>query len=90
MTFRYADSFANRHGLAGYERLILDAMLGDQSLFTSADGIERLWEVSVPLLEHPPPVEPYPPGSWGPDSIRRLVAPHRWYLPDTPWQRPSA
>lgn len=84
MTFRYADSFGNRLGLRGYERLILDAMLGDQSLFTSADGIERLWEVSAPLLDDPPPVQPYVPGSWGPDTIRRLVAPHHWYLPDAP------
>jgi glucose-6-phosphate 1-dehydrogenase len=82
MTFRYADSFVRAHGLEGYERLILDAMLGDQSLFTRSDGIERLWEVSTPLIENPPPVEPYSPGSWGPDSVHRLIAPHRWYLPD--------
>nr|WP_275941339.1 glucose-6-phosphate dehydrogenase [Planosporangium flavigriseum] len=84
MTFRYADSFCTRHALAGYERLILDAMLGDQSLFTRADGIERLWEVSAPLLDDPPPVEPYSPGSWGPDSTDRLISPHHWYLPDNP------
>jgi glucose-6-phosphate 1-dehydrogenase len=82
MTFRYADSFSRRYELEGYERLILDAMLGDQSLFTRADGIERLWEVSAPLLDAPPPVEPYIPGSWGPDSVRRLISPHRWHLPD--------
>jgi glucose-6-phosphate 1-dehydrogenase len=84
MTFRYADSFCTRHALAGYERLILDAMLGDQSLFTRADGIERLWEVSAPLLDDPPAVETYTPGSWGPDSIERVISPHHWYLPDTP------
>jgi glucose-6-phosphate 1-dehydrogenase len=83
MTFRYADSFRNRHGLEGYERLILDAMRGDQSLFTRADGIERLWEASAPLLEHPPSLEEYAPGTWGPDTIDRLISPHRWYLPDT-------
>jgi len=83
MTFRYADSFGTRHALAGYERLILDAMLGDQSLFTRADGIERLWQVSAPLLDDPPPVQPYTPGSWGPDASHRLVSPHHWYLPDT-------
>jgi glucose-6-phosphate 1-dehydrogenase len=82
MEFRYADSFTRAHGLEGYERLILDAMLGDQSLFTRADGIERLWEISAPLLEHPPAPEPYAPGSWGPDSVRKLLAPHHWYLPD--------
>jgi glucose-6-phosphate 1-dehydrogenase len=82
MVFRYADSFTRSHGLEGYERLILDAMLGDQSLFTRADGIERVWEVSTPLLDDPPPVQPYPRGSWGPDAVRKLIAPHRWHLPD--------
>ncbi|MFF4224999.1 glucose-6-phosphate dehydrogenase [Streptomyces abikoensis] len=82
MTFRYADSVRRRSGLEGYERLILDAMLGDQALFTRSDGIERLWEVSAPLLESPGEVLPYPPGSWGPDAARDLIAPHRWYLPD--------
>jgi glucose-6-phosphate 1-dehydrogenase len=83
MEFRYADSFTRAHGLEGYERLILDAMLGDQSLFTRADGIERLWEISAPLLEDPPAPEPYARGSWGPDSVRKLIAPHHWYLPDS-------
>ena len=53
--------------LEAYERLIYDAMCGDHTLFTSAEGIERLWERSKPLLENPPPVRPYPPGSWGPE-----------------------
>ena len=82
MRFDYADSFRRSNELEGYERLLLEAMLGDQSLFTSSDGIERLWEISEPLLEHPPPVEPYAPGSWGPKSIQKLIAPHHWYLPD--------
>ncbi|GEC08802.1 glucose-6-phosphate 1-dehydrogenase [Streptomyces spinoverrucosus] len=82
MVFDYAGSFAQDHALEAYEHLILEAMLGDQSLFTSADGINRLWEVSEPLLKDPPPVEPYTPGSWGPESIQRLVRPHHWYLPD--------
>jgi glucose-6-phosphate 1-dehydrogenase len=82
MVFRFAESFARAHELEGYERLILEAMLGDQTLFTRADGIERLWEISAPLLDNPPPVEPYSPGSWGPDSIHKLIAPHHWYLPD--------
>jgi glucose-6-phosphate 1-dehydrogenase len=82
MVFRYEDSFSAKNELEGYERLILDAMLGDQSLFTSASQVERLWEISTPLLENPPPVEPYAPGSWGPPSIAKLIAPHRWYLPE--------
>jgi glucose-6-phosphate 1-dehydrogenase len=82
MIFKYADSFANANALEGYERLILDAMLGDQSLFTSSEGILRLWEISEPLLNNPPPVEPYARGSWGPDSVSKLIAPFRWHLPD--------
>jgi glucose-6-phosphate 1-dehydrogenase len=80
MHFRYDDSFAQSNALDGYERLILLAMLGDQSLFTTADGIERVWEISEPLLSSPPPVEPYEKGSWGPASVDKLVAPYRWYL----------
>jgi glucose-6-phosphate 1-dehydrogenase len=81
MTFRYADSFCADCGLEGYERLLLDAMLGDQSLFTHADEIERLWEISAPLLDSPPPIQPYAPGSWGPQpALDRLAAPYRWQL----------
>jgi glucose-6-phosphate 1-dehydrogenase len=82
MTFSYQDSFARAHALEGYERLMLLAMVGDQTLFTSSRGIERLWEISTPLLEDPPPVEPYARGSWGPESVNRLVAPYHWHLPD--------
>ena len=67
--------------LEAYERLIHDAMLGDHTLFNTAEGIERLWELSTPLLEKPPPVQPYAKGSWGPDSINELIAPRRWRLP---------
>jgi glucose-6-phosphate 1-dehydrogenase len=80
MSFKYADSFAQSNALEGYERLILLAMLGDMSLFTSSDGIERVWEVSEPLLTSPPPVEPYEPGTWGPASVDKLIAPYHWHL----------
>lgn len=83
MVFSYQESFATANALEGYERLILLAMIGDQSLFTSSDGIERLWEISEPLLENPPPAEPYEPGSWGPPSVDKLIAPYRWHLPDS-------
>ena len=76
--------------LEAYERLILDAMRGDHTLFTTAEGIERLWEVSTPLLEAPPPVRLYPQGSWGPKSIHQLVAPHAWRLPfERAWRDPN-
>ena len=51
--------------LEAYERLILDAMRGDHTLFTTADGIETLWEKSVPLLQNPPPVRVVLPGLLG-------------------------
>src|SRR3954465_14062637 len=85
----------NETGLAGegvgaYERLILDAMRGDRTLFTTADGIERLWEVSEPLLDAPPPVRLYEQGSWGPKSIHQLIAPNAWRLPfERAWRDPN-
>ena len=83
MLFTYANSFAAANALEGYERLILDAMLGDQALFTSSDGILRLWEISEPLLTNPPPVQIYPQGSWGPAAISDLIEPYRWHLPES-------
>ena len=67
--------------LEAYERLIHDAMVGDHTLFNTAEGIERLWELSTPLLENPPPVQPYPKGGWGPPEINDLIAPRKWRLP---------
>jgi glucose-6-phosphate 1-dehydrogenase len=67
--------------LEAYERLMLDAMWGDHTLFTTAEGIESLWEKSEPLLQDPQPVKAYPPGSWGPNAIHQLIAPHAWRLP---------
>ena len=76
--------------LEAYERLILDAMRGDRTLFNTAEGIERLWQVSASLLEAPPPVRLYAPGSWGPKSVHQLVAPHAWRLPfERTWRDPN-
>ena len=76
--------------LEAYERLILDGMRGDRTLFTTADGIERLWEVSTALLENPPPVRVYAPGSWGPNAIHQLIAPYAWRLPfERMWRDPN-
>lgn len=76
--------------LEAYERLILDAMRGDSTLFTTAEGIERLWQVSTHLLESPPPVRLYSPNSWGPKSVHQLIAPHAWRLPfERAWRAPD-
>jgi glucose-6-phosphate 1-dehydrogenase len=81
MQFSMEETATASEVLEAYERLILDAMLGDHTLFTTAEGIERLWEVSQPLLEDPPMVRPYAPGSWGPNAIHQLIAPYAWRLP---------
>jgi glucose-6-phosphate 1-dehydrogenase len=80
-TFDYEDSFTSAHQLEAYERLIHDALMGDRTLFTRADGIERLWEVCSPVLDNPPRVHPYFPGSWGPPAADDLV-PRGWHLPE--------
>jgi len=67
--------------LEAYERLIYDAARGDRTLFTSASGIERLWEISQPLLDNPPTVRPYSQGTWGPNQIHQLISPYTWRLP---------
>ncbi|MEO7197616.1 MAG: glucose-6-phosphate dehydrogenase [Solirubrobacterales bacterium] len=82
MTFNYDQSFCADNQLEAYERLIHDAMLGDGTLFTSAEGIERLWAISEDALTHPPRVHPYPEGSWGPPQAEELLAPWRWRLPE--------
>jgi len=76
--------------LEAYERLILDAMRGDRTLFNTAEGIERLWQAAAPLLEAPPPVRIYAQGSWGPNAIHQLVAPRAWRLPfERVWRDPN-
>ena len=81
MTFHYKDSFHQANNLEAYEHLILEAMLGNRSLFTRSDGIERLWEIATPMLEDPPPIESYEKGTWGPASVHTLISPDQWCLP---------
>jgi glucose-6-phosphate 1-dehydrogenase len=61
-----------------YELLLLEAMLGDQTLFIRQEGLERAWEVLEPVFAEPPPVHLYRPGSWGPAEADALIAPRRW------------
>ena len=77
--------------LEAYGRLIYDAMIGDRTLFADARGIERLWEVSEPLLQAPPDVIPYFSGSWGPKQMHGLIAPRTWRLPfERRWREKTA
>jgi len=68
------------HPLPPYVRLIHDVLIGDRSLFTRPDGLAAAWRVADPLLTSPPPIAPYPPGSWGPARARQLIEPGRWLL----------
>ncbi|MCW2830936.1 MAG: zwf, partial [Aeromicrobium sp.] len=68
--------------LEAYERLLLDVMRGDQTLFTRSDEVDRLWQLCEPVLESPPTPQPYAPGSWGPDDALALPGDHGWRLPD--------
>jgi glucose-6-phosphate 1-dehydrogenase len=81
MSFRYEGSFGSEL-IEAYERLIHDALIGDRTLFTRADGIERTWELIQPVLDNPPEVHPYDPGSWGPQAADELIAPRRWHSPE--------
>ncbi len=81
MQFAMEDTGWAGSGLEAYERLILEAVKGNHTLFTTSEGVERLWEISQPMLDNPPPVRVYPQGSWGPNQIHQLIAPHGWRLP---------
>ena len=61
-------------GPTPYEVLLHAAMVGDSTRFTRQDNIEETWRVCDPLLEKPPRVLPYKPGTWGPKAADRLVA----------------
>jgi len=82
MRFSYADTFGGPdEALDPYERLIHDVMVGDRTFFTSSEAIERLWEISEPVLQDPPPAIPYEPDSWGPNEADDLISPRHWHLP---------
>jgi len=68
--------FAEQGGEAPtpYEVLLLDAMRGDSTRFTRQDAVEETWRIFEPLIQNPPPVHPYPPGSWGPAAADELIA----------------
>ncbi len=60
-------------GPTPYEVLLHAAIEGNSALFTRQDSVEETWRIMMPLLEHPPPVHPYAPGSWGPAEADQLV-----------------
>ena len=69
-------------GATPYEVLLHAAMVGQTLRFTRQDGVEEAWRIMQPLIDAPPPVQPYAPGSWGPAAADTLVAGHgRWHEP---------
>jgi glucose-6-phosphate 1-dehydrogenase len=77
MDFNYENAFG-KSSANGYERLLLDAMLGDQTLFAHRDGVETTWSLYTPILEawaaKKPGVFPnYAAGSWGPECADELL-----------------
>jgi glucose-6-phosphate 1-dehydrogenase len=78
MAIDLLDAFPGYAPLEAYERLLLDVMRGDQTLFTSTEEVDRIWELCDPLLADPPPVRSYPRGSWGPQEALDLPAENGW------------
>jgi glucose-6-phosphate 1-dehydrogenase len=76
MDFRYGTSFGVEPPEA-YERLLLDAMIGDSTLFTRWDSVEAAWELLTPVMEEwaegASPLRFYEAGTWGPDEVRDLI-----------------
>jgi glucose-6-phosphate 1-dehydrogenase len=70
-----------------YERLLGDALRGDPEHFAREDMVEETWRIVQPLLDEPPPVEPYEQGTWGPESANNLLTGHGgWRKPWLPEQ----
>jgi glucose-6-phosphate 1-dehydrogenase len=69
-------------GPTPYEVLLHAAMIGQSVRFTRQDTVEEAWRILQPLIDAPPPVHPYAPGTWGPDAANTLVAGHgAWHGP---------
>jgi glucose-6-phosphate 1-dehydrogenase len=86
MDFAYESAF--QHGLPeAYERLLLDVLRGDSTLFTRSDELEAAWEFVMPALTHIEQdgfqPEPYRAGTWGPTAADRLLSQNgrRWRVP---------
>ncbi|HEV3365728.1 MAG TPA: glucose-6-phosphate dehydrogenase [Acidimicrobiia bacterium] len=67
------EAFGTGRHADAYERLLEDALEGDARRFAREDSVEEAWRVVEPVLEHPPPVVPYEPGSWGPPEADRII-----------------
>jgi glucose-6-phosphate 1-dehydrogenase len=79
MDFSYGREFGTPL-LEAYELLLVEAMKGDHTLFIREEEAERAWEILEPVLNDPPAVVPYKPGSWGPEEADALIQPHHWHV----------
>jgi glucose-6-phosphate 1-dehydrogenase len=84
--FTYKDAFPNAQISDAYERLILDAIRGDASLFARGDEVQAAWNLLTPILEawkeRPLDVQPYFSGTWGPDRATSILGEGRtWREP---------
>lgn len=84
--YAFAQDFEKQDLPDAYERLLLDAIQGDATLFTRADEIELAWQIIDPVLENwqsenAPTCHLYPPGSWGPEAADRFIEQdeRRWH-----------
>ncbi|MEY2397292.1 MAG: glucose-6-phosphate 1-dehydrogenase [Actinomycetota bacterium] len=88
MDFSYADTFSEPSPEA-YERLLLDALTGDPTLFIRSDEVREAWRICDPILrawqEMDTPVAKYKAGTWGPAAADRLIARdgNHWHQPLT-------
>lgn len=87
MEFHYRDSFTNQIIPDSYERLLLDALHGDASLFNRRDEIEAAWRIIDPIIQgwqsdDAPPMARYAKDSWGPDEADQLLgrSNHQWQM----------
>jgi glucose-6-phosphate 1-dehydrogenase len=90
MEFHYSEAFGQTAIPESYERLLLDALQGDASLFTRADEVETAWSLIDPILQtwethNTPPLTAYKKGSWGPSEAQDLLARdgRRWLNEET-------
>jgi len=86
MDFRYGSAFGGSGTPDAYERLLLDAMIGDGTLFARRDEVEEAWRIVDSILAgwetHDMVPEPYGAGTWGPKGSGRILG------PDRHWRKP--
>ena len=82
---RPVEMIASRHPLPdemeAYERVLTDAMAGDETIFARQDYVEEAWRIVDAVLKEPTPVYPYEPNTWGPAEAEACAPPGGWVVP---------